>query len=349
MVYNQTGSSCIIKLQLPINNKGAEMAKVKWGIIGCSDFARRQTIPAMLETPSVELIGIASRASEKAESFRSQFRLRRGYGSYEALLADPEIEAVYMPLPSGLHAEWMIRAAEAGKHCLCEKSFTTTAEEAARVGDAFARRDRYAMEAFMWRFHSQHATASRAIEKGEIGPVRLVRASFSFHFTRRPDIRWDPELGGGCLLDIGCYTISAARYYFAGEPVSAFALGELHPQDRVDTAVAGVIEFPQGAALIECSYLLPYRTEIEMVGEKGCITIPKPWLPDHEAIWKLNDEFHAQPLENQYVTMFEHFSRSVLRQTPPRYGVDDAVRQMRVIDAVRRSLQTRKPERVTET
>ncbi len=320
------------------------MKKVAWGVIGCSDFARRRTIPAMLEAPSVERTGIASRSLEKAESFCSQFGFKRAYHGYEELLADPAIEAVYIPLPNGLHSEWMIRAAEAGKHCLCEKPFTTSAAEAIRVRDAFIRRGNYVMEAFMWRFHSQHANARRAVEKGEIGAVRLVRASFSFNLTRRPDVRWKPELGGGSLLDVGCYAISAARYYFDDEPVSAFATAEFHPDDRVDIAAAGTLEFRQGAAVMDCSFRLPYRTHLEIVGERGIISIPKPWLPDHEAVWFMNDQVLAMPVENQYVTMFEHFSRSILKAQPPPYGPDDAVRQMHVIDAVFRSIQSRRPE-----
>jgi xylose dehydrogenase (NAD/NADP) len=321
-----------------------KMKKVTWGVMGCSDFARRRTIPAMLEAPAVELAGIASRSHEKAESFRSQFGLKRAYRGYDELLEDPGIEAVYVPLPNGLHAEWMIRAAEAGKHCLCEKPFTTSAAEAVRVRDAFARRERYAMEAFMWRFHAQHTSARRAVAKGDIGPVRQICASFSFRLTRRHDVRWKPELGGGSLLDVGCYPISAARYYFDDEPVSAFATAVLHQEDGVDLDASGVLRFRQGTAVFDSSFRLPYRTHLEITGENGIISIPKPWLPDHEAVWSLNDEILAMPVENQYVTMFEHFSQSVLRAQPPSYGPDDAVRQMRVIDAVFRSIQSGRSE-----
>src|SRR5213592_2558633 len=154
------------------------MGKVKWGVLGCASFARRRTIPAMLEAPSVELIGVASRSSEKAESFRSQFSLPRAYQSYEELLDDPEIQAIYNPLPNGLHGEWMIRAAEKGKHTLCEKPFTSDAAEAQRVADVAGRTGVKIMEAFMWRFHPQHERARQLIDNGAIGPVKLVRGAF---------------------------------------------------------------------------------------------------------------------------------------------------------------------------
>src|SRR2546422_706489 len=154
------------------------MAKVKWGVLGCANFARNRTIPAMLNTPSVALVGVASRSAEKAEQFRADFGLARAYDSYESMLADPEIQAVYNPLPNGLHAEWTIKAAVAGKHTLCEKPFASDAEEARKVADAAARTGAMVMEAFMWRFHPQHDRCRQAIAEGAIGTVRLVRGAF---------------------------------------------------------------------------------------------------------------------------------------------------------------------------
>jgi predicted dehydrogenase len=300
----------------------------------------------MLESPSVDLVGVASRSPEKAESFRAQFDLRRAYGSYESMLEDPQIEAVYIPLPSSLHAEWMIRAAECGKHCLCEKPFTTNAREAAGVLEVFSRCGYFVMEAFMWRMHSQHRRARMLIERGRIGPVRLVRAAFTFHLPRRPDIRLAPELGGGSVLDIGCYPISAARFYFADEPASAFALGEVDPEHGVDMTMSGVLEFSRGEALIDCSFRLPQRTDLEIVGEQGTIRIPKPWLPEPEAVLTINDQAETMPYENQHVTQFEFFSTCILERTPPHFGPEDALRQMRVIDAVLRSMRSGAREKV---
>lgn len=322
------------------------MAKVKWGVLGCASFARRRTIPAMLESPSVDLVGVASRTLEKAEAFRSEFKLPRAYGSYEEMLASPEIEAVYIPLPNGLHARWMIRAAESGKHSLCEKPFASDAAEARQVAEVAQRTGVFIMEAFMWRLHSQHVRARHCIEKGEIGPLRLVRGSFSFSMPRTPNVRLASDLAGGSIMDVGCYPISAARYYFGEEPALAYARGSLDPACGVDTFAAGVLDFPQGQALFDCSFSLPYRTNLELVGESGIITVPKPWLPDPEATITINNRTEKLPSENQYVDEFEHLSLCILNGTPPLYGPEDAVRQMRALDAVRLSLQSGRPEPV---
>lgn len=322
------------------------MARVKWGVLGCANFARRRTIPAMLESPSVELVGIASRSLEKAEAFRSEFNLLRAYGTYEEMLADPQIHAVYIPLPNSLHAEWMIKAAEAGKHSLCEKPFASDAAEARQVAEAAKRSGVFVMEAFMWRFHSQHLRARRAIENGEIGPLRLVRAAFSFLIPRKPNVRLVPELAAGSVMDVGCYPISAARFYFGEEPSIAYARGSVDPEYGVDMRMAGMLDFPQGQALIDCSFNLPYRTDLDIVGESGMIAIPKPWLPDPEAALTINGRTEKLPAENQYVAEFEHLSHCILNETGPLYGPEDAIRQMKVIDAVHRSMESGRPEPV---
>ncbi len=322
------------------------MARVTWGVLGCSDFARRRTIPAMLQAPCVDLVGVASRSPEKAEAFRAMFELRRAYDSYESLLEDPDIEAVYLPLPAALHADWMLRAAKHGKHCLCEKPFTSSAADAARVFDVFTARGLYVMEGFMWRLHVQHRRARMWVERGRIGAVRLVRASFAVQLTRRPDIRLDPELGGGSVLDLGCYPVSAARFYFDEEPVAAFACGEIDPAYGVDMNMSGVLEFPHGTALIDSAFNLPYRAELEIVGEQGTIRFPRPWLPDTEASVVLNDKVETMPAENQYVTQFDFFSTCILEGMPPRFGPEDAVRQMRALEAVLRSMRSRARENV---
>jgi xylose dehydrogenase (NAD/NADP) len=324
----------------------ALMDKVKWGVLGCASFARRRTIPAMLESPSVDLVGVASRTLEKAEKFRSEFKLPRAYGSYEEMLADPEIQAVYIPLPNGLHGSWMIKAAESGRHSLCEKPFTSDAAEARQVAEVAKRKGVFIMEAFMWRLHSQHVRARRYIERGEIGPLRLVRGSFSFSMAQTSNVRLVEDLGGGSIMDVGCYPISAARFYFGQEPSLAYARGSMDPKYGVDMLAAGVLDFAQGQALIDCSFKLPYRTNLELVGESGVITIPKPWLPDPEATFVINDRTEKLPHENQYVNEFEHLSLCILKGTPPAYGPDDAVRQMKVVDAVRRSLESGRPEPV---
>lgn len=322
------------------------MDKVKWGVLGCAAFARNRAIPSMLKTPSVELIGVASRSLEKAEQFRSDFGLKRAYGSYEEMLADPQIQAIYNPLPNGLHGEWTIKAAEAGKHILCEKPFTSNADEAEKVAAVAARAGVKVMEAFMWRFHPQHERAQKAIQDGQIGPIRLIRGAFSFAMSRQPNVRWSPELAGGSVMDVGCYPISAARFYYQAEPTTAFACGQIDPEFGVDIHMAGVLKFPQGPALIDSSFQLASRGDLEIAGEKGRIYIPKAWLPDEEATLIINGREEKLSPVDQYVNEFEHFSRCILEDIPPRYGPEDAILQMRVIDAVLRSIHSRQVETV---
>ncbi len=322
------------------------MAKVKWGVLGCASFARRRTIPALLAAPSAELAGVASRSPEKAEAFRAEFKLPRAYGDYEEMLDDPEIQAIYNPLPNGLHGQWMIRAADKGKHTLCEKPFAADAAEARQVAEVARRTGVKVMEGFMWRFHPQHETTRDLIENGAIGAVRLIRAAFTFPLPRQSNVRLVPELAGGSIMDVGCYPISGARFYFGGEPTVADCRGDTDPEYGVDMRMSGLLVFPQGRASIDCGFDLPYRGSMEIVGEEGTILIPRSWLPDEEAEIIVNGESRKLPRANQYVNEFEHFSQSILNDTRTRYGPEDAILQMRVIDAVRRSVLTQQPESV---
>jgi xylose dehydrogenase (NAD/NADP) len=301
----------------------------------------------MLEASSVDLIGVASRTPDKAEVFRSQFNLHKAYPSYEEMLDDPQIQAVYIPLPNGMHAEWMTKAAERGKHSLCEKPFTSNAQEARVVADVANRNGVLVMEAFMWRLHSQHLRARLLINEGVIGTVQHVRGAFSFTLTDRTSVRLSPELAGGCTRDIGCYPISAARYYFAAEPTIAYARGNIPPEHGIDMRVSAILDFPEGFAAFDCAFDLPYRTQLEIVGDKGSVEFPKPWQPDLEATIIINGQAEKIPRNNQYVKEFEHFSRCILGEEILLFGAKDAILQMQVIDAVLRSLGSGLPEPVS--
>ena len=323
-----------------------DMAKTRWGIIGCADFARRRAIPAMLAAGSVELVGIASRSREKAVSFRAEFQLPKAYDGYESLLRDPEIDAVYIPLPNGMHAEWAVKAAEAGKHSLCEKPFACSLAEAERAAAAASSHGVQTAEAFMWRYHAQHRRARAVIDAGGIGPVRLIRAGFSFMIERKPNVRLVPELGGGSLMDLGCYTLSAARFYFSEEPGLAFARSDPDPDFGVDMKTCALLVFPSGRALMDCSFDLPSRRQLEICGEKGTITFAQPWQPEPEAVIYIDGVPERMATENQYVTMFEHVSHCFAEGKAPQFGTQDAILQARALDAIRRSTQTGLPEAV---
>jgi predicted dehydrogenase len=314
--------------------------KTRWGIIGCAAFARRRAIPAMLQTASVEVSAVASRQSQKAKEFADEFKIPKAYASYEELLADPDIDVIYNPLPNGMHSEWTIAALKQGKHVLCEKPFVVSSQEVQDVAKVISGTTCKVMEAFMWRFHPQHEFTKRAIADGAIGKIRLIRGAFTFTLEDKDNVRWQENQGGGCLLDVGAYPTSAARYYFADEPVAIYATGSLHPQAKVELSAEAIFEFKQGKALIDCAFDLPYRTDLEIVGEKGRIYLPKAWQPDEVATVFINDEPHQMPKANHYVLQFEHFSQSVINNQPPRFGLEDAAKQIRVIEAIRRSIRS---------
>lgn len=318
--------------------------KTRWGIIGCAAFARRRAIPAMLQTSSVEVSAVASREGTKAKQFASEFAIPKAYASYEELLADPEIDVIYNPLPNGMHAEWTVAALKQGKHVLCEKPFAISSLEVQAVAKVKSSTTCKVMEAFMWRFHPQHEFAKRAIQDGAIGKIRLIRGAFTFTLDDAENVRWQAEQGGGCLLDVGAYPTSAARYYYADEPAAIYATGNLHPEANVELNVEAIFEFKQGKAIIDSAFDLPYRTDLEIVGEKGRIYLPKAWQPDDVATVFINDEAHQMPKANHYVLQFEHFSQSVLANQEPRFGLDDAAKQMRVLETIRKSIRSGKRE-----
>ncbi len=324
------------------------MSKLRWGVLGCSSFARRRGIPALLTTPSAKLVAVASRSKEKAEKFRSEFGLARCYGSYEELLDDPDIDAIHITTVNGLHAEWMLKSIEKGKHVLCEKPFTTSVEQAEKVAAAAEGSKTKIMEGLVWRFHPQHKQALKAIEQGEIGDVRLVRAAFTFQLQDPAvaAIRLHPELGGGAMLDIGCYPVSSSRFYFGSEPSLVNVRGYVHAEYGVDVHMAGSMEFPGGVSLIDCGFDAPFRTDLEIVGSTGRIYFPKAWQPPQEATLYLNDEPIVLPATNQYVLMFEHFSTAILQGSSLDWEVTDAVLQMKAIEAIIHSIHSRQPETV---
>lgn len=324
------------------------MRNVKWGVLGCAAFARSTAVPAMLRAEGVELVAVASRSQEKAEAFAREFDIPKAYGSYEALLADPEIEAVYNPLPNGLHPMWTIKAAQAGKHSLVEKPFAGSLAEAEKAAQAAQQHGVKVMEAFMWRFHPMHRRARQLVRDGAIGDLRLVRSAFTFTLSRGANVRLSPEMAGGGVMDVGCYCISIARFFFEAEPTRVFARAEFDPEFDVDMLASGVLEFPQGTALFDCGFALPFRCDYEVVGSQGRIFTPNAILPGEEGTLIIETgnktEQETFPGVNQWQLEFEHLSRSIVLDTPLDYDTGDALRQQRVIDAVLRSARSGQPE-----
>ena len=225
------------------------------------------------------------------------------------MLDDPEIEAVHIVLPNGLHGEWALKAIEKGKHVLCEKPFTCKSSEAILIAQAAHKAYVNVTEAFMWRFHPQHAYAKGAIADGAIGQVRLVRGAFSFTLDAPENVRFNAALGGGCVFDVGCYPVSAARFYFDSEPQVVSARGIIDKARGIETSMACVMQFACGMAVMDSSFALPYRTDLEIVGDKGSIYLPKAWQPDEKATIVINGKSRQLAPANQYIIQFDEFLR----------------------------------------
>ena len=318
--------------------------KFRWGILGCAGIAIRKFIPALREARRTEVLAIASRTREKAQAAAADLDIPRGYGSYDELLADPDVDAIYNPLPNDLHCPWTIRAAAAGKHVLCEKPLAMNAAEVRRMIAACKRHRVVLMEAFMYRFHPQWDLVRSLIAAGRIGDVRLVRATFSFVINRPADnYRYKLENGGGARMDVGCYCVNAARLVFGCEPERVAASHHISKKLGVDMTTCGVLEFPgKRIAVFDSSFEFHGRFGIDIEGTGGRIFVPVPWLPAPDrAEIVLTSGGNTKTLRarhaNQYTLEAEHFADCVRTGSTPRFPASDALANMRVLDAIARS------------
>jgi predicted dehydrogenase len=323
--------------------------KVRWGVLGAARIAVNQVIPAMQQGEWSDVTAIASRNLKKARDVAQSLGIPKSYGSYEELLADPDVEAVYNPLPNHLHVSWSIKAAEAGKHVLCEKPLSLTAAQAMQL---LAARDRCGVkigEAFMVRTHPQWMTVRNLIREGHIGELRSITGFFSYTNLDPQNIRNIPAAGGGALMDIGCYPITTSRFIFGDEPRRAVALIERDPEMKIDRLSSVLLDFPSGQAIFTCStQLFPYQ-RMQFFGTRGRIEIEIPFNapsnrscrvfidrgPDGGGI--LTMEF---PICNQYTIQGDLFSQAIREGGEVPVPLEDAVRNMSVIEAVFRSAET---------
>ncbi|MSP12397.1 MAG: Gfo/Idh/MocA family oxidoreductase [Chloroflexi bacterium] len=326
---------------------------IRFGILGAARIARTQLIPAMRQSAEVELVAIASRDGAKAQAAALELNIPRAYGSYEELLADPDVDAIYNPLPNHLHAEWSIKAAQAGKHILCEKPLAMNVDECLEMGAAADKASVILMEAFMYRFHPRFELARQLVAGGKIGRLRTIRSSFSFTLTNPENIRMKPEWGGGALMDIGCYCINASRLLAGSEPDIAFAWAE-NGDTGVDMAYNGMLHFPgaQGevVAQFDVSYLAVRNQSYEAAGTGGSLHVrqgaflppdhdPKPIeLLTHEGATTLTAEG-----ANPYMRMVDHFARCIRGQETLRWTVTDAAANMAAIEALATSARSGRP------
>jgi predicted dehydrogenase len=323
------------------------MKKVVWGVLSTARIGTQKVIPAMQRSEWCEVRAIASRSEAKAQAAAAALGIPVAYGSYQALLADPAIEAVYNPLPNDQHVAVTLLAVAAGKHVLCEKPFALTAEEAARLRSAPATV--LVMEAFMVRFHPQWLRVRELVRSGAIGTPRAVQVFFSFFNEDARNIRNRPENGGGAIYDIGCYADVAGRFAFEAEPVRAIALVDRDPRFGTDRTTSALVDFGEGRHLTYTvsTQCVPFQ-RVQVCGTRGRIEVQIPFnapqggatrlfLDDGTALDGSAIRTETLPPCDQYTLQGEAFSRAVRGEIALPYGVEDAVRNMRLIDALFRS------------
>lgn len=325
--------------------------KVRWGVLGAAKIAVEKVIPAMQRGEWSEVAAIASRNSEKAERVAQALGIPRAYGSYEELLADPLVEAVYNPLPNDLHVPWTIKAAEAGKHVLCEKPISLNLEEARKLLDARNRTGVKIQEAFMVRTHPQWLGALALVREGRIGELRAIAGFFSYFNLDAANIRNKPETGGGALMDIGCYPITISRLFFGEEPRRVSALIERDPSLGIDRLTSAMMDFPSGHSTFTCStQLAPYQ-RMQFIGTRGRIEVLIPFNapPDRPMRILVDDgsDLFGEGIEaidfpacDQYEIQGDLFSRAIRENSAQPIPLEDAVNNMAVIEAIFRSAET---------
>jgi predicted dehydrogenase len=330
--------------------------KVVWGIVGTARIATAKVIPAFQKSPLIEVAAIASRDLGTAQRVAGQLGIAKAYGSYEALLADPEIEAIYNPLPNHLHVPLTLQAAAAGKHVLCEKPIALTTAEAEQLRSVAG--NVLIMEAFMVRFHPQWLRVRELIHAGRIGEVRAVQVSFSYHNVDPANVRNQADIGGGALYDIGCYAIVSGRWALEAEPERAIALIDRDPNFRTDRMTSGIVDFGNGRHLTftVSTQAVPYQ-RVQVCGTRGRIEIQIPFnappdeatrifIDDGTALDGAGIQTEVLPACDQYALEGEAFSRAIRGEIALPYGIADAIVNMRVTDALFRSEKTSRFETV---
>jgi predicted dehydrogenase len=325
--------------------------KVEWGVLGVANIAIRKVIPAMQRGQWSTVAAIASRNRKKAEAAAKELGIPKAYGSYEELLGDPAIEAIYNPLPNHLHVPWSIKAAEAGKHVLCEKPIGMTTEEAVTLLQARDRTGVKIEEAFMVRTHPQWLGALEQVRAGRIGKVRSISGCFSYNNQDPKNIRNIAEYGGGGMMDIGCYLIFTSRFIFAEEPTKVFGVIEEDPDLNTDVLSSGVLYFPSGHCVFTCStQIVPYQ-KVQIFGTKGRIEIEIPFNapPDRPCRILIDDgadpsgrsaEVVEFPTADQYTIQGDLFSRSIREGTDLPVPLEGSIKNMAIIEAVFRSAKS---------
>jgi xylose dehydrogenase (NAD/NADP) len=311
---------------------------VKWGLVSTAKI-NEKLLAGAAEADGLEVVAVASRDAARAEAYARARGIERAHGSYEALLGDPEVDAVYISLPNSLHVEWSIRALEAGKHVLCEKPLSRRPDDVERAFDAAERAERVLMEAFMYRHNPQTARLKELVDGGAIGRLRLVRCAFSFPLADAANVRLDPSLDGGALMDVGCYCVSGARL-LAGEPEEVYG-EQVLAESGVDDLFTGTMRFPGDVlAQFDSGFVLQVRDELEAIGEEGSLFLDDPWhsrTPVLELRGQVGVEEIVLDVADSYRLELENMSSAIRGEAAPLLGREDALGQARAIEALYRS------------
>jgi predicted dehydrogenase len=321
------------------------MSKVRWGILSTAKIGRLQVIPAMQQSQYGEVVAIASRDANKAQTTADELGIPKVYSDYKALLADPDIDAIYNPLPNHLHVSYTIKALQAGKHVLCEKPIGLNANDAEQLLAATKQYPHLkVMEAFMYRFHPQWIKAKQIVDDGLLGDVRSVQTHFSYYNDDAANIRNKPETGGGALMDIGCYCISFPRFILGSEPNRVISLIDFDPLMKTDRLTSGMLDFGSGVqAGFTCSTQLEPYQRTSIYGTKGRLEIEIPvnavagepanlWLQNNKVIKNITTE-----AVNQYTLQADEFGKAILNNTEVPVPLSDGINNMKVIDALFKS------------
>ena len=316
---------------------------LNWGLLGTARI-NRSLIPPLRLSVRNNLLAVASRTQERADTYAADWSIPRAHSSYEALLADPEIDVIYIPLPNQLHAEWAIKAAKAGKHVLCEKPLALTPEDVDAMTAAATDAGTFLIEAFMYRFHARTLKIKELVDSGTIGDIHHIKGAFTFPLNRPKDVRWDPELGGGSLWDVGCYPLSFSRYLVGSEPLEVYA-SQFLGESGIDESFTAQMHFPNGVtAQFDSGFRSQFRMHVEITGSKASIFVPMAFKPAQRSYIHLitgnNTEHIAVDGGHLYVDEVEHVADAVLNGVPSLLPLSDSRNNIRAINALYESART---------
>jgi D-xylose 1-dehydrogenase (NADP+, D-xylono-1,5-lactone-forming) len=322
---------------------------LNWGLLSTAHINRALITPLRASKRN-QLLAVASRTQESADRYAREWKIPRAHGSYVSLLADPEIDVIYNPLPNHLHAEWTIKAVEAGKHVLCEKPLALSVEEVDSIQQAAHKHGRVVMEAFMYRHHPQTLKVQELVKVGSLGTLKLIRGSFSFFLSREGDVRLKPEMGGGSIWDIGCYPISYARTIVGANPLEVFGWQVTGPTG-IDETFVGQMHFANNLlAQFDSSFVIPFQSFMEIVGSEATLSIPNPFRPetDEKIYLKRGNKTETINIKGQelYIGEVENMADAILLGHQPRISLEDSRANVAVLSSFLESARTGKSIRL---